>query len=283
MQLSLLMLLLASSASVKTEITWLQLDWPPHQIVSGPYAGQGTYDLLSQQLTSRLPEFLHQRRLTNLQRMEQAFVQGEPGVCTMVGTLYSDERAKNRLFSAPMIISSKVAVAYVNTALHQHPSVTENRVRFQSLAVDAKLKGAYQPDRQYPPAITEAIGLPRHNLIAHNFTSEVNAVALLASGRVDYVLEYPERLNYFNQLLPQPVVLHYKSIAGLDIATESYIACSKDAAGQHAIKAINAVLPELWHDEKFLQAMRRWLDDNSWQQLAADVERIQQRNALKVE
>ncbi|HSG51720.1 MAG TPA: hypothetical protein VLA40_06405 [Rheinheimera sp.] len=279
MQWSMLMLLLASDADSKPEITWLQLDWPPYQIVSGPYAGEGTNDLMSKELISRLPQFSHTIQLTNLQRMEQAFVQAQPGICTMFGTLYSEKRAQNRLFSDAMMVGSIMTVAFIELSLHRHPAMSADSVEFPILAKDPELKGAFQPNRQYPMHIKQIVSSSDTNLIAHNFTSEVNAAALLSSGRVDYVLDYPDRLNYFNQLLPQPINLQFKAIDGVDEFPQSYISCSKDEAGQRAIDAINAVLPELWQDEAYLSAMRRWLDDASWRYLARDVERLQQANA----
>jgi uncharacterized protein (TIGR02285 family) len=272
MHMSMLLLLLATSTDATAEITWLQLDWPPHQIVTGPFAGEGTYDLLAKQFIVGLPQFKHQIRLTNLQRMEQAFVQGEPGICTMVGTLYSAERAQNRLFSSVVIVGSRLVVGYVGHQLAQHPALESGSVDIVKLASDPAYNGAYQPDRHYPELVQTAITMQDSNLIAHNLTSEVNAVALLKSGRVQYVLEYPERFNYFNQLLAQPELIEYKGILGAVDKVDSYIACSKDSVGQAAIDAINQLLPKLWRDDTYLKAMRRWLDDTSWQQLRRDIQ-----------
>lgn len=61
MLIRLLLLLFTASFTLAVratpQITWLQTDWPPHQIVSGPFQGQGTFDLLQQQLMAALPEF----------------------------------------------------------------------------------------------------------------------------------------------------------------------------------------------------------------------------------
>jgi uncharacterized protein (TIGR02285 family) len=276
MHTSLLLLLLATRSEPAAEIIWLQLDWPPHQIVSGPFAGEGTYDLIAKQLIAGLPQFRHRIRLTNLQRMEQAFVQGESGVCTMVGTLYSDARAKNRLFSLAVIAGSKLVVGYINNQLTSHPVLAEQDIDIIKLAAEGALTGAYQPDRYYPQPAQIAITMQNTNLIAHNFTSEVNAVALLESGRVDYVLEYPERINYFNQLLSEPVQLEYRTIQGSTQQADSYIACSKDSIGQAAVSAINELLPQLWRDAAYHKAMRRWLDESHWQQLAPNQQPTQQ-------
>ena len=105
----LMLLVVAASVQAKPQLTWLQTDWPPHQIVSGPFQGQGTFDLVQQHLMAGMPQFVHQSRLISLPRLEQAFVQQEAAICVL-GTLYSDERAQNRLFSVPMAVGPALAV-----------------------------------------------------------------------------------------------------------------------------------------------------------------------------
>ena len=271
-----LLLLLGSISEKPAEITWLQLDWPPHQIVEGTFTGEGTYDLLLSQIISKMPQFRHQVRLSNLQRVELAFNRGEKGICTMFGKLHTDERAKNRLFSKAMVVGSRLTIGFLRTELVNHPAITSNLVDIKLLVADGSLIGAYQPDRQYPEDIQRSIVAEKTNLVGHNFTSEVNAVALLKSGRIDYVLEYPERLNYFNRLMDEPTELLYRRITSENRSVYSYIACSDDVIGAQAIAAINQLLPQLWQDNAYLNAMRRWLVDSEWLALAEDVERVQQ-------
>ncbi len=272
---ALLFLLSASftlQVSAAPQITWLQTDWPPHQIVSGPFQGQGTFDLLQQQLMAALPEFKHQSRLVSLARVEQLFLQQLPGFCA-IGTLYSTQRAASRLFSTPLAVGPALAVVHLAT----HPGLAQagaDALEINQLAQQAQLVGAYQPNRYYPPVVMQAIQQPASNLTSQTFTSELNAAQLLQSGRVDYVIEYPERMRYYNSLLAQPVALQHSAIVGADIANVSYVTCTTGKAGQQAIAAIDKALQQLWRSADYQAAMRRWLDDAAWQRLSPQLEQI---------
>ncbi len=272
----LLLLLFTASltlgVSAAPKITWLQTDWPPHQIVSGPFQGQGTFDLLQQQLIAALPQFRHQSRLVSLARVEQLFLQQQPGICA-VGTLYSAQRAASRLFSTPMAVGPALAVVHLAT----HPGMTQagaDALEINPLAQHAGLVGAYQPNRYYPPVVMQAIQQPSSNLTSQTFTSELNAAQLLQTGRVDYVIEYPERMQYYNSLLSQPVALQHSAIVGADIASVSYVTCTAGKAGEQAIAAIDKALRQLWRSADYQTAMRRWLDDAAWQRLSPQLEQI---------
>lgn len=278
MLLRCLLLLLASTAYAKPQLTWLQTDWPPHQIVDGPFQSQGTFDLLQHQIMAALPQFSHQTRLVSLARLEQIFQQPEAASCAL-GTLYSEERAQTRLFSVPMAVGPALAVGYLADKLSAHPAMHEDGVDIRMLALDKTITGVFQPNRLYPDVITPLLQHPDSNLSSHAFTSEINAAGLLAGNRVDYVVEYPERMQYYNQLLPEAAALEHRAIAGANVATVSYITCSNDSVGQAAIEAIDQVLPVLWQSTDYLQAMQRWLDNNARRRLGTDISKQQQEAA----
>lgn len=276
MFLRCLLLLLAGSVCAKPQLTWLQTDWPPHQIVSGPFQGQGTFDLLQLQLTTAMPQFNHQNRLVSLARLEQIFQQQEPGICT-VGTLYSTERAQNRLFSGPMAVGPALAIAYRAEHQMMPTLIATAGADISALALNSDLVGAYQPNRYYPDVIVQMLQHPGSNLTSQTFTSELNAAQLLSSARVDYVIEYPERMQYYNSLLHQPDKLQHSAIAGADLASISYVTCTPGRDGEAAIAAVEQALLGLWQQPEYMLAMRRWRDDAAWQRLMADITTIQRQ------
>lgn len=275
MLLRCLLLLVASSAYAKPQLTWLQTDWPPHQIVDGPFEGQGTFDLLQQQIMTALPQFAHNTRLVSLARLEQIFQQPQAASCAL-GTLYSEDRAQNRLFSMPMAVGPALAVGYIAGKLTTHPAMHDDGVDIRMLALDKTIRGVFQPNRLYPDVITPLLQHPASNLSSHAFTSEINAVGLLSGNRVDYVVEYPERMQYYNQLLPEAAALEHRAIVGANVASVSYVTCSQDSVGQAAIDAIDQVLPVLWQSPEYQQAMQRWLDNSARRRLSTDMSKQQQ-------
>lgn len=282
MLLKSLLLVLAFGTQAKPQLNWLQTDWPPHQIVNGPYQGQGTFDLLHQQITTLMPEFNHQLRLVSLAKMEQVFTDAETAYCT-VGTLFSEQRASNRLFSRPMAVGPALAVGYLSGGLSKHQAIQPDGVEIEKLAQDPKLTGVYQPNRFYPAAVLQVLQQPGSNLSSYSLSGDVNAAALLASGRVDYVVEYPERMEYFNQLLPVAATLEHRAIINANIASVSHVTCTNDAVGQAAIAAINRLLPELWQQPSYIAAMQRWLDDSARRRLSTDMRQLQQNALMQLE
>lgn len=275
MLLRCLLLLLASSAYAKPQLTWLQTDWPPHQIVDGPFQNQGTFDLLQQQIVAAMPQFTHQNRLVSLARVEHIFQQPQAASCAL-GTLYSAERAQGRLFSMPMAVGPALAVGYIAGKLNAHPAMRDDGVDIRRLALDKTIRGAFQPNRLYPDVIAPLLQHPDSNLSSHAFTSELNAAGLLSGNRVDYVVEYPERMQYYNQLLPEAVALEHRAIVGANVASVSYITCSQDSTGHAAIKAIDQILPVLWQSPEYQQAMQRWLDNSARRRLSTEISKQQQ-------
>ncbi|SNY59623.1 conserved hypothetical protein [Arsukibacterium tuosuense] len=275
MLLRSLFVLLAFNVQAKPQLNWLQTDWPPHQIVNGPYQGQGTFDLLHQQITTLMPEFNHQLRLVSLAKLEQVFTEAETANCT-VGTLFSEQRAGNRLFSRPIAVGPALAVGFLEGRLSEHQANLPDGVVIEKLTQDPKLTGVYQPNRFYPDAVLQVLQQADSNLSSYSLSGDVNAAALLLSGRVDYVVEYPERMEYFNQLLPEAATLEHRAIVNANIASVSHVTCTKDAVGQAAIATIDRLLPDLWQQQPYIDAMQRWLDDSARRRLSTDINQLQQ-------
>ena len=193
-----------------------------------------------------------------------------------MGTLYSEERSQNRLYSTPMAVGPAISIGFVQQNLLEHAAIRDGEVDINQLALDSKLRGAYQPSRYYAPVIAQALQNPAGNLSRHAFTSELNAAALLANGRVDYVLEYPERMGYYNQLLSQPVKLQHLMISDATDASVSYVTCTPGGDGAQIMAAVDAALQQLWLQPEYHLAMRRWLDDIAWQRIKPDIQEIKQ-------
>jgi uncharacterized protein (TIGR02285 family) len=270
-----LFLLLAFGVQAKPQLNWLQTDWPPHQIVSGPYQGQGTFDLLQQHINKLMPQFEHHNQLVSLPRLEQAFQSAQTTSCT-VGALYSEDNAANRLYSVPMAVGPALAVGYLAGALIEHPASQADGIVLETLAVDPALTGVYQPNRLYPQAISAVLQQPGINLSDYSFTSEVNAAALLASGRVNYVIEYPQRMKYYNQLLPEPAALEHRAIVGANVASVTFVSCTNDETGRAAIHAVNQALQELWQQASYIEAMQYWLDDSARRRMSTEISRLRE-------
>lgn len=252
--------LLCCQSSNALEVTWLKTDWPPHQITSGAHQEQGTFDLLLKQVIAQLPEMTHQIQAVNLARLEQAFHQRNKSVCTF-GSIYTEERAKSRLYSKAVAVLPGLAVHFrVSAKAIQHPALQKDgTVDILQLAEDDKLTGAYQPNRFYPPSMMAATRYA--GLIPHDFTSQLNAAALLASKRVDYVVEYPERMAFYLKKKQQTVGIQSVMVSDAAPYMVSHITCNKTVEAPQIIKQINTALMALWQTKAYRQNMYSWIDE----------------------
>jgi uncharacterized protein (TIGR02285 family) len=257
------------------EVTWLKTDWPPHQITSGVYQEQGTFDLLQQQIVTLLPQITHHAQIVNLQRMEQSFLQTDKNVCSF-GSIFTDKRAISRWYSKSVAVLPGLAVHFRSgTELEQHPALqADDSVDVRKLAQDIQLTGAYQPNRFYPPSVLDATTYV--NFIPHEFTSQVNAAALLVSKRVDYVIEYPERMTFYLQQNNSSKTIRTLAVADASPYVESFITCNKSPEAPQIIEWINAALVVVWQAAEYKQAMFTWVSEqhkNSLEPVFASTQR----------
>lgn len=259
-----------------TEVTWLKTDWPPHQITSGIYQGQGTFDLLQKQITSQIPQITHHVDIVNLQRLEQAFLQSSKNVCSL-GAVFTEKRATTRWYSKSVAVLPGLAVHFRTTAeLDQHPAIlADGSIDVRKLAQDNQLTGAYQPNRFYPPSVLDATTYA--TFIPHEFTSQVNAASLLLSKRVDYVIEYPERMAFYLLQAEQDKKIRTLAVADASPYVESFITCNKTPEAQLVISHINKALASVWRTAEYRQAMFIWVSEQHKNSLKQAFEQTQQR------
>lgn len=271
--------------SMAAEVTWLKTDWPPHQITTGLYQEQGTFDVLQKLVMAGLPHQTHQIKVVNLQRLEQAFLQNSKGVCSF-GSLFTEERSKTRWYSKAVAVLPGLAVHFrQNSDLIQHQAVqTNGSIDVRQLAQDQKLTGVYQPNRFYPSSVMDAA--QHANFIPQDFTSEINAAALLLSKRVDYVVEYPERMAFYlkqDQQDEQGIKLQSRAVSDASPYVVSYITCNKSPDGQQFIAQINKVLEELWQKNDYKTAMFYWVDQETKSRLESAYAEVQQQVLRRAE
>lgn len=273
------MVCLLGQQSFAAEVTWLKTDWPPHQITTGVYQEQGTFDLLQKLIVAQLPHISHHIKVVNLPRLEQAFLQNNTSVCSF-GSVFTEERAQSRLYSKAVAVLPGLAVHFRqdDAAIQQHKAMqSDGSLDVRTLAQDQTLTGAYQPNRFYPASVMDAIQAT--TFIPQEFTSELNAVLLLTSKRVDYVVEYPERMAFYLQQYSQQQQIQSLMVSDASPYMVSYITCSKNPQGQQLIREIDKALVQLWQQPEHKEALFRWVDAKTKISLEQAYAELQQQMA----
>ena len=111
----IVLILCSFTASAQPVMQWYTSHWPPYRISEGPYAGQGSFDLMLSQLIDALPQYQHQINQIHLARIVKVSATTSENHCTF-GLRYTPERDRRSYFSQPAGLLPNLAV----NSLQQH-------------------------------------------------------------------------------------------------------------------------------------------------------------------
>lgn len=261
----ILLILLAFDLSAQPVMQWYTSHWPPYRISEGPYAGQGSFDLMLSQLVSALPQYKHQINQIHLARIVKVSATSSEDHCTF-GLRYTPERDKRTYFSQPAGMLPNLAI----NSLQQNDRLStfspDQAIQMNQLVKDPDLLGLIENDRAYPAAIAAQINKEGSNLGGSSM-STLNPAQLLAAKRVDYVVDYPNRLRYFSIEAGQDVKLEFRPIAEIPSYSYTYVSCSKTDTGKRWISDIDKALNKLKLQPEYKRAMYRWFSEQEQQLL----------------
>lgn len=252
------------AAAAEPVVHWLLSDLAPFRILSGPAQGQGSSDLMEKMLMAQLPQYQHRSRFVSFERREVLHGDASALYCSF-GILNNAKRQRQMLMSVPAGVVMPVALATVaDSKLDQElQQLQVPVVDLQQLVSRQRYLGLLESGRGYPQLIDQARTIPGALLGDHSAIDQ-NPVDLLLGGRVDYLLEYPHRVNFLLNSSKQPTAtLHFYLLAGDDSYQTTYVACSKHPAAPKLINDINQQLVKLWANPEYQQKMLSWHDDKS--------------------
>ncbi len=261
----ILLMLWSFTATARPVMQWYTSHWPPYRISEGPYAGQGSFDLMLTQLIAALPQYQHQINQIHLARIVKVSATTSENHCTF-GLRYTPERDKRTYFSQPAGLLPNLAV----NSLPQHSLLKKltpyEAIQMQALVKEPGLIGLIENDRAYPAAVAAQINKTGSNLGSSSMTT-MNPAQLLAAKRVDYVVDYPNRLRYFSLEAGQEVQLEFRPIADIPGFSYTYVSCSRTETGKGWIRDIDVALTELKQKPEYKSAMYRWFSEQEQQLL----------------
>jgi uncharacterized protein (TIGR02285 family) len=237
------------------QLTWLTRDWPPAYISQGPQQGQGTFDLLTEDLIRELPQYQHKIKLTSLSAREQK-MQLEQPYC-FFGAIKTPEREKYLHYSDVAFLTHGVKLFMLTDSPLNLRLPAEQPVNLVDLMQQPDIVGITEKKRTYPSAVQKLIEKQRLALVDVN-ESSTSTLQILAQKRADYVIEFQDRIEYLAQKLPSKVQLRQREIQGENVIEPVYVACRKTAGADAQIVAINQALARLRPTALYQQHMLRW-------------------------
>lgn len=267
MKAAVLMLLplLPCTVLAKPGIDWLSVHWPPFRIAEGAQKGQGHVDQMQQLLMAELPQYEHRVHYSNLARVEQTLASPKTQTC-IFSLFYNETRGKTLHYSIPAVVS-------VNVTLHvraDHPLAKQWQlnpdVGLAEVTAAADISGVVEQNRGYPAEVMQYLDVPGSNLTSQSLQN-VNPVDFLTAKRFDYLIEFPDRVRYFQSLTTQKSQIVDLPIRGSDPLMVSYVACQASAEGAGRLRDINVALQKLRRTSSYQKLMVQWLSPHRQRQL----------------
>lgn len=245
----------ANPAAAQSQLDWYIRDWPPVNILTGPQRGQGAYDLMLSQLINALPQYQHQLHYSSLTMRQQMMHQQLPHC--LFGLLKTPQRQTFLRFSEPLAaIPNLHFIARADHPLWQQ--LTGQTTVSSDWLARQPLQGLAEQGRTYPAPLDKLA-----SRLMQVTATETPLLQLLAMGRADYLLEFPDRAHFLAEQQRQQ--FRSMPITELPPLTEVYVACSLNKASKQHIDDINQVLAVLRQQPAWRQALLRWLSPGSQQ------------------
>jgi len=102
-----------------------------------------------------------------------------------------------------------------------------------------------------------------------NDMSAAAMLDMLANGRVELVVEYPNVVQHYSEALNHAVELVSVEISEAAEYTGGYIMCSKNEQGKMLLQAYSNAIQLASKDKRYLQAHLRWFDASSHHKVTA--------------
>lgn len=259
--LNLLALIATWSIHAKEPLLWAVIDFPPFQILSGPYQGSGSADGELKTLIANLPEFEHQIVPMSFARRKQEFMRGS-NLCTPLIPL-APARALNLAVSIPALAHLDNRVIFLQ----------ENRAHFSEFAEPASIDaatlfsrqdliGGISADRFYGVTMNPIIERFRNypNLVIRPLTAK-QWIEMLLHGHLDYVLMLSHEAAFQAHEMAPDKLLSSRALTGTTPYLFTHVACTGNAWGQEIINKINAILMNERKQPYYRSYSERWYSE----------------------
>ncbi|NQD37145.1 TIGR02285 family protein [Permianibacter sp. IMCC34836] len=256
---ALLLACCAATAQAKEKLTWLLMDWPPFFLMQGDQMVGGVTGDQMKMLFARLPEYEHVTQRVSVIRLETELMSNRP-VCSMP-LQRTAKREPFMLFSVPMDIGLSTRLIVRQDSVSQFGEVPA--LDLATVASMPNLHGLVHRSRSYGPLLDQLFATPSAvpNLQFLALDSD-NILRMLDSGRIDYTIEYPLVVRYWESQQPstRTPFASYKLVGNAEFSI-GVIACAKTEFGAQAIARINAALKELFREPDYQHSLYQKLSE----------------------
>jgi len=223
------------SVQAAQKVQWFLIDVIP--LHTSDYTGYS--DEIGQYFSGQIPKFTHSTQVAPLARILDDAKNGLD-LCVPF-MLKTEEREKNFLFSAPLLLLPGFRI-HVRKGSAIEAMAQDGAISLELLLSQNDIKYASRKNRTYGANIDRLLKKYSGEDVAKINLPPSKAIELLYNERIDFFIEYPFLTNWIAQNNTAGRCFTALKILEQNANITAYIGCTKNAAGENAIAAINAVI-----------------------------------------
>jgi len=217
-------------------------------------------------LMAALPQYLFSVEFAKTPSIAR-LLQKIPNSCAF-NRVKNPKRLKENIYSLPVNIALGLQLYYKKGSRAGEQALSARNKDEQLLSLATLFTGklnytlGIDKGRSFSAFLDRQItALDSHNLvIIRGGGSPYSLVNMLLKNRIDYLIDYPIRVNKAQKKLQTTITLDSLEITGSPKHIIGHIACNKGPTGQKTIDDINNALQALYHNYEFYLAHIRYLN-----------------------
>ena len=252
----------SSSFALKKQIIWLTADFPPYEILSGPYKGRGNIGYIKKKVMESLNEYEHLYMVANSKRIFHELKNKD--MVAYASALKSKEREKHTIFSIPFLLAlPNTAIISKSKFDKLRPYIRDGHLLLDRSITESDLLLGRSVGRAYGGVIdnffTKYNGHKNISIYYNNLFKA--AITELIKKNVDYIIGYPAEVSFFLKISNTKNHIASIPVRGMPDYLLCYFAFPKTQWGKSTVKRVNTVLKKHRNSEKFHKLYEFWLDD----------------------
>ncbi len=257
----LIIALSCPSYSQKKEIVWLTADFPPYEILSGPFKGKGNIGYMKKKVIESLNEYVHINMVANSKRIFHELKNQD--MVSYASALKSKEREKHAIFSVPFLIARPNHVLVRKSKFDKfRPYIRNGHLQLDRLITESDLLLGRSVGRSYGRVIDKILKKQNGHKNIWIFYDDLfkRSIIELIKKNVDYIIGYPSEASYFLKITNKEDYIVPIPVEGTRRYHLGYFAFSKTPWGKSIVKRVNTVLKKHRNSVKFHKNLEFWLD-----------------------
>lgn len=249
------------------KVVWHVSHFPPVNILSGEFAGQGYVDKTRKFFQDRLSDYHHETKIAGYGASMVAAQAGTP-FCR-ADLLKTAEREKIFYYSNPSYFMSGRRLIIANEVFPKvRDFVNKNgSVRFEDVLQQPWAKFAFVKGRAY--FLKEKQELVEYGKAHPDLGTETSKQAydLFYEKKANLLILYPFEYYYYLRTEKQNTKSRSLGVMDMEEFAYGYFACSKTSVGKKVIDKINRVIDEETGMYQWLDFYKEWVSEDEWRRV----------------